>query len=60
MPGRAAEVRSALQGLLRVADSVGAAVLVEEARPDDLHARRPTGELTAERLAEVLRAVDLA
>lgn len=59
LPERGPAVREFLRGLLALAERTDAEVDVVKAVPDDQHAPRPTGRLTASNVEHVLRALDL-
>ena len=53
------QVRSFVDGLVALAAALHARVDILHAQPNDLHAPRPSGALTADRVPEVLDTVDL-
>lgn len=58
-PGRAEQVRTFLDALLRLGAEIGGEVDIVQAQPGELDAPRPSGLLTPDRLPAVLEAVEL-
>lgn len=58
-PGRAEQVRSLVDDLLLLSAEVGGEVDIVQGQPGQLDAPHPKGLLTADRVAEVLEAVEL-